>query len=60
VVDAVLPQIALPQQAWRVLLQYLRPHLFAFVAGGLVTGATGLALPLVARQLNGALSQQPA
>ncbi|GAA1903364.1 ABC transporter ATP-binding protein [Streptomyces sodiiphilus] len=40
--------------AWRVLLGYARPYRAALVAGGLlslVTGATGLALPLVARQL---------
>jgi ABC-type multidrug transport system fused ATPase/permease subunit len=40
--------------AWRVLLAYARPYRFALVVGGvlsLVTAATGLALPLVARQL---------
>jgi ABC-type multidrug transport system fused ATPase/permease subunit len=40
--------------AWRVLLGYVRPYRWILVAGGLlslVTGATGLALPLVARQL---------
>src|SRR5215211_5912704 len=40
--------------AWRVLLAYVRPYRWSLVAGGvlsLVTGATGLALPLVARQL---------
>jgi ABC-type multidrug transport system fused ATPase/permease subunit len=39
---------------WRVLLGYTRPHWPALLIGGalsLVTGATGLALPLVARQL---------
>jgi ATP-binding cassette subfamily C protein len=44
---------------WKVLLGYLRPHWVALVAGGLlslVTGATGLALPLVARQLIGDFS----
>jgi ATP-binding cassette subfamily C protein len=47
--------VALPTPAsWRVLLSYLRPHWLALVAGGalsLLTGATGLVLPLVARQL---------
>ena len=44
---------------WRVLLTYLRPHRLALVLGGvlsLVTGATGLALPLVARDLIGDMS----
>jgi ABC-type multidrug transport system fused ATPase/permease subunit len=44
---------------WRVLLSYVRPHRTALVLGGLLsllTGATGLALPLVARQLIGNLS----
>jgi ABC-type multidrug transport system fused ATPase/permease subunit len=44
---------------WRVLLSYVRPHRWVLVGGGalsLVTGATGLALPLVARQLIGNLS----
>ncbi len=39
---------------WRVLLGYLRPHRWALVAGGglgLLTAASGLALPLLARQL---------
>jgi hypothetical protein len=51
--------IAAPTPVWRVLLGYLRPHRVALVGGGLlslVTGATGLALPLVARELIGALS----
>jgi ABC-type multidrug transport system fused ATPase/permease subunit len=42
----------------RVLASYLRPHWVALVLGGLlslVTAATGLALPLVARDLIGAL-----
>jgi ATP-binding cassette subfamily C protein len=45
--------------AWRVLMSYVRPHRGALFAGGalsLVTGATGLALPLVARELIGNLS----
>ncbi len=46
--------------AWRVLLAYLRPHWWALLGGGLLgllTGATGLALPLVARSLIGSLAQ---
>ncbi len=42
------------QPAWRLLLTYVRPHraaLFAGAALSLVTGATGLLLPLVAREL---------
>ena len=54
------PDIAQPAwPVWRVLLEYLRPHRIALLTGGvlsLVTGATGLALPLVARELIGALS----
>src|SRR5258705_12035141 len=45
-------------RVWRVLASYLRPHWVALVLGGLlslVTAATGLALPLVARDLIGAL-----
>jgi ABC-type multidrug transport system fused ATPase/permease subunit len=40
--------------AWRVLLAYVRPYRLGLLAGGvlsLITGATGLALPLAARQL---------
>ncbi|WP_405407612.1 ABC transporter ATP-binding protein [Streptomyces sp. NBC_01124] len=40
--------------AWRLLLSYIRPHRTALCAGALlslVTGATGLLLPLVAREL---------
>lgn len=39
---------------WRLLLDYARPHRWALLAGallGLLTGATGLALPLVAKAL---------
>ncbi|MDR6975817.1 ATP-binding cassette subfamily C protein [Streptomyces sp. 3330] len=39
---------------WRLLLDYVRPHRWSLLAGAalsLVTGATGLLLPLVARQL---------
>jgi ABC-type multidrug transport system fused ATPase/permease subunit len=44
---------------WRVLLSYVRPYRLALLAGGLlslVTAATGLGLPLVARQLIGNLA----
>ncbi|WP_316744217.1 ABC transporter ATP-binding protein [Streptomyces sp. MK7] len=40
--------------AWRLLLGYVRPYRWALLAGALLalaTGATGLALPLVAREL---------
>ncbi|WP_369264667.1 ABC transporter ATP-binding protein [Streptomyces sp. R35] len=40
--------------AWRLLLEYVRPHRWALLAGALLalaTGATGLVLPLVARGL---------
>lgn len=40
--------------AWRVLLGYVRPHRWTLLLGALlslVTGAAGLALPLVARSL---------
>ncbi|MEV5427856.1 ABC transporter ATP-binding protein [Streptomyces sp. NPDC052701] len=40
--------------AWRLLLEYVRPHRRALSAGALlslVTGATGLMLPLVAQRL---------
>ncbi|MFJ6857524.1 ABC transporter ATP-binding protein [Streptomyces werraensis] len=40
--------------AWPLLLSYVRPHRWALLGGALlslVTGATGLALPLVAREL---------
>ncbi|MBE8475103.1 ABC transporter ATP-binding protein [Streptomyces justiciae] len=49
--------IAEPEQAtptWRLLLGYVRPHRWALLLGALlslVTGATGLLLPLVAREL---------
>jgi ABC-type multidrug transport system fused ATPase/permease subunit len=39
---------------WRLLLGYVRPHWWTLLAGGLlslVTAASGLALPLVARRL---------
>jgi ABC-type multidrug transport system fused ATPase/permease subunit len=43
-----------PRATWRVLVGYVRPHSVALLVGGvlsLVTGVTGLALPLVAREL---------
>jgi ATP-binding cassette subfamily C protein len=43
---------------WRVLLDYVRPFRWVLVAGAvlsLATGATGLALPLVVRELIGGL-----
>ncbi|MHC3467149.1 ABC transporter ATP-binding protein [Streptomyces sp. 7R007] len=42
------------QPAWRLLLAYVRPHRWSLLAGALlslVTGATGLLLPLVAKGL---------
>lgn len=45
--------------AWRMLLGYVRPHRWTLLGGAvlsLVTGATGLALPLVAKHLIDALS----
>lgn len=47
------------QASWRSLYGFLRPHRGALLAGGLLsllTGATGLALPLVVRALIGDLS----
>jgi ABC-type multidrug transport system fused ATPase/permease subunit len=43
---------------WRVMYSYVRPHRFTLLAGGslsLLTGATGLALPLAVRSLVGDL-----
>jgi ABC-type multidrug transport system fused ATPase/permease subunit len=48
----VSTQVATP--VWRVLLEYVRPFRWVLVAGAalsLLTGATGLALPLVVREL---------
>ncbi|MFG2810735.1 ABC transporter ATP-binding protein [Streptomyces massasporeus] len=48
---------------WRQLLGYVRPHRWSLVTGALlslVTGATGLLLPLVARGLIGDLSHDRA
>lgn len=45
--------------AWRMLMGYVRPHRWTLLLGAvlsLVTGATGLALPLVAKFLIDALS----
>ena len=47
-----------PVSAWRVLLSYTRPHSGALITGGalsLATAASGLALPLVVRELIGTL-----
>ncbi|MFF5964945.1 ABC transporter ATP-binding protein [Streptomyces collinus] len=49
--------------AWRQLLGYVRPHRRSLLAGALlslVTGATGLLLPLVARELIDDLSHERA
>ncbi|MDK1346720.1 ABC transporter ATP-binding protein [Streptomyces sp. 378] len=49
--------------AWRQLLGYVRPHRWSLFAGALlslVTGATGLLLPLVARELIDDLSHDRA
>lgn len=49
--------------AWRLLLSYVRPHRRALFLGALlslVTGATGLLLPLVARELIDDLSHDRA
>ncbi|MFE6177269.1 ABC transporter ATP-binding protein [Streptomyces sp. NPDC056464] len=48
---------------WRLLLGYVRPHRWALLTGAvlsLVTGATGLLLPLVARELIDDLSHDRA
>ena len=48
---------------WRVMYGYVRPHRLALLAGGvlsLLTGATGLALPLVVRVLIGDLGNHRA
>jgi len=53
-----------PERAkWRVMYGYVRPHRIALLAGGtlsLLTGATGLALPLVVRVLSGDLGSHRA
>jgi ABC-type multidrug transport system fused ATPase/permease subunit len=48
---------------WRVMYAYVRPHRLAVLTGGflsLLTGATGLALPLVVRVLIGSLGHHRA
>ncbi|CAL9346681.1 Multidrug resistance ABC transporter ATP-binding_permease protein BmrA [Streptomyces sp. enrichment culture] len=48
---------------WRLLLEYIRPHRWALLGGAvlsLLTGATGLLLPLVARGLIDDLSHERA
>ncbi|MDX2545993.1 ABC transporter ATP-binding protein [Streptomyces sp. WI04-05B] len=48
------PNAGPPSPAWRLLLDYVRPHRWTLLAGALLslaTGAAGLALPLVARGL---------
>lgn len=60
-VTTAQPQTGTP--AWRLLLSYVRPHRTALFAGALlslVTGATGLLLPLVARELIDDLAQDRA
>ena len=51
-----------PERApWRVMYGYVRPYRLALLAGGLLsllTGATGLALPLLVRVLIGDLVTQ--
>jgi ABC-type multidrug transport system fused ATPase/permease subunit len=45
---------------WRVMYGYVRPHRMVLLAGGglsLLTGATGLALPLIVKALIGDLSR---
>ncbi|MCX4767081.1 ABC transporter ATP-binding protein/permease [Streptomyces sp. NBC_01275] len=56
-------ETAAVQPPWRLLLDYVRPHRWALLAGAvlsLVTGATGLLLPLVARGLIDDLSHDRA
>ncbi|MFD7508761.1 ABC transporter ATP-binding protein [Streptomyces sp. NPDC059853] len=51
---APAPKATATPPAWRVLLGYVRPHRWALAAGAvlaLATGATGLALPLLAQRL---------
>ncbi|MFB4195149.1 ABC transporter ATP-binding protein [Streptomyces carpaticus] len=51
---APAPKASATPPAWRVLLNYVRPHRWALIAGAvlaLATGATGLALPLLAQRL---------
>ncbi|MEU8649950.1 ABC transporter ATP-binding protein [Streptomyces sp. NPDC048737] len=49
-----IAETAAVQSPWRLLLHYVRPHRWTLLAGALlslVTGATGLLLPLVAKGL---------
>ncbi|MGV9556889.1 ABC transporter ATP-binding protein [Streptomyces sp. NPDC003522] len=49
-----IAETAAVQPPWRLLLHYVRPHRWTLLAGALlslVTGATGLLLPLVAKGL---------
>ncbi|WLW49915.1 ABC transporter ATP-binding protein [Streptomyces sp. YU58] len=56
-------QEAAAPPTWRLLLAYVRPHRWALLVGAvlsLLTGATGLLLPLVARELIDDLSHDRA
>ena len=59
---AEAPRRASDERArWRVMYSYVRPHRMVLLAGGvlsLLTGATGLALPLIVKALIGDLSRQ--
>jgi ABC-type multidrug transport system fused ATPase/permease subunit len=63
-VSSGVPERADGERAtWRVMYAYVRPHRLALLAGGilsLLTGATGLALPLVVRVLIGDLGSHRA
>jgi len=63
-VSSGVPKRAQGERAtWRVMYGYVRPHRLALLAGGtlsLLTGATGLALPLVVRVLIGDLGSHRA
>ncbi len=59
--EADLPPRAEPAR-WRVMYGYVWPHRGALAAGAalsLLTGATGLALPLVVRWLIAGLGRHP-
>ncbi|MFJ4690536.1 ABC transporter ATP-binding protein [Streptomyces sp. NPDC088766] len=58
-----IAETAAVQPPWRLLLHYVRPHRWTLLAGALlslVTGATGLLLPLVAKGLIDDLSHDRA
>ncbi|MEV6612789.1 ABC transporter ATP-binding protein [Streptomyces sp. NPDC051051] len=58
-----IAETAAVQPPWRLLLDYVRPHRWTLLAGALlslVTGATGLLLPLVAKGLIDDLSHDRA